>query len=82
MNDTLKTAMMEIIENQLEANDPPETQQTLDRLMSEGLSEDDAMIHLARAVSIEVYATLKHQQTFDLHRYTRNLKALPAEPRE
>lgn len=74
--------IIEIVENQLEDNDPPETKETLERLVSEGESRDNAIRHIACALTIEIFGALKHQQTFDLQRYTRNLKALPKEPIE
>ena len=41
-NPYLKSAILDVVDNQLQANDPPETRQTFDRLISEGYSEDEA----------------------------------------
>lgn len=41
-NPFLKSAILEIVDNQLRANDPPETRQTFDLLISEGYSEKEA----------------------------------------
>jgi len=81
-NPRLKRAFLEVVENQLEANDPPETRETLKRLTSEGVSEDNAKIYIAQAVCMEVYLALKHKQEFNLPRYLKNLKRLPEEPGE
>jgi predicted nucleic-acid-binding protein len=81
-NPHLKRAFLEVVENQLEANDPPETRETLKRLISEGISEDNAKIYIAQAVCVEVYHALKHKQEFNLQRYLKNLKRLPEEPAE
>lgn len=37
-NPHLKAAILEVVENQLQADDPPETRQTLEHLLSEGFS--------------------------------------------
>ncbi len=36
VNENLRNAIFEVIANQVEANDPPETALTLERLMNEG----------------------------------------------
>jgi hypothetical protein len=42
VNENLRNAIFEVIENQIEANDPAETAITLKRLMDEGYSESEA----------------------------------------
>ncbi|MGH9846864.1 MAG: hypothetical protein ACREEM_49840 [Blastocatellia bacterium] len=71
-----------IVQNQLTANDPPETKATLDRLLAEGIAEDEAMKMIACAVSTEVFNILKYQEVFDKERYVKNLKKLPQLPWE
>jgi len=41
-NPRLKLLILQAVDNQLRANDPPETKQTLDRLISEGYSKKEA----------------------------------------
>jgi len=41
-NSYLKAAILEVVENQMRNNDPPETRQTCDHLIQEGHSEEDA----------------------------------------
>jgi hypothetical protein len=77
----LNFAVMEAVETQLETNDPPETRQTLQRLMDQGISEEDAKISIAQAVSVEIYDILKNEVEFNRERFTRNLKRLPKEPK-
>jgi hypothetical protein len=36
----LQSAILEVVDNQLKANDPPETRQTFDCLVSEGCSKE------------------------------------------
>lgn len=80
-NPHLKAAFLETVENQLLENNPPEAQETLDRLMNQGISEDDAKLYIAQAVSVEVFDVMKHQKSFNEKRYVKNLKALPEEPK-
>ena len=40
----LAAAIMEVVENQIENNDPPETLETLNRLMAQGMSREDAKL--------------------------------------
>lgn len=81
-NPRLKAAILEVVENQLRAGDPPETRETLDRLMREGHSEADAKLLLGQAVAVEIYCTLKEKKPFDQERFVRNLRNLPAQPQE
>ena len=37
-NPDLKSSILEVVDNQLKASDPPETRQTFDLLISEGYS--------------------------------------------
>ncbi len=76
-NPYLQAAVMETIDNQIRDNDPPETRRTLDRLRAEGFSRKDARIHIAQAVILEIWDTLKNRKEFNRERYLRNLKNLP-----
>ncbi|QTN32541.1 hypothetical protein HZ994_09430 [Akkermansiaceae bacterium] len=81
-NPHLKAAFIETVENQLENNDPPEARETLARLMNQGISEDDAKVYIAQAISIEVFDLLQNQGEFSNERYVKNLKRLPSEPKQ
>ena len=81
-NPRLKAMFLEVVQNQLNSNDPPEACQTLNRLMGSGMSREDAMICIAQAVCVEVFTILKQKKPFDNQRYLRNLAALPKEPKE
>lgn len=81
-NPRLRASFLEVVDNQLKANDPPETRQTLDRLIAQGISREDAKIYIAQAVCLEVFNVLKHNKPSDQTRYTRNLQRLPEEPTE
>jgi len=77
VNLRLQKAILEAVENQIRADDPPETKQTFDRLLREGYSEDDAMKLIGRAVATEIYEVLKNKTPFDEERYVKALKELP-----
>ena len=71
-NPYLKAAFLEVVDNQLRDNDPPETRETLDRLMQQGVSEQDARIYIGQAACIEVWSILRNKTEFNLARYVRN----------
>lgn len=73
-------AIVEVIENQLADNNPPETRQTLDRLIKLGETRENAIRYIATALSVEIFGALKHQEPYNNERYIKNLKALPKLP--
>ncbi len=78
MNDkTVKDAFMEVVVNQLETNDPPETQVTLDRLIAAGHSNGEAMQLIAAVARNEMQAMLAASRQFDNARYAKLLAKLP-----
>ena len=81
-NPHLRAAFLEVVDNQLRDNNPPETRETLERLKAEGYSEEDAKVLIAQAVVVEAYTIMKTQAPFNLERFVRNLMALPQEPKE
>jgi hypothetical protein len=78
-NPILKASILEVVNNQLKSGDPPETRQTFNRLIGEGMSEEDAKIYIGQAVALEIFNVLKHGETFNLVRYLNNLSRLPEE---
>jgi len=80
--EVLQKTFLEIVDNQLRDNTPPETKQTLDRLMKEGWSKLDAKKWIAHCVSIEVFRVMKYGEEFDEERYKTNLANLPKDPVE
>jgi len=76
-NPNLKSAILEVVENQLQANDPPETRQTYDRLISEGYSEVEPKKLIGCAVSLEIFDVLKKQEPFNPERFAKALNELP-----
>ena len=81
-NSRLKAVFMEVVDNQIRDNDPPETRETLARLITQGISEEDARIYIGQAVCFEVWDIMRNDNKFNMDRYLRNLENLPAEPKE
>ena len=75
-------AIVEVIENQLRDNEPPETKVTLDKLMAMGESRENAIRYIASALSVEIFEALKNSTSYNEERYIKNLKALPELPYE
>lgn len=79
-NPVLNAEIMKVVDNQLRSNDPPQTGQTLKRLMAAGHSETEVKRLIACVVSAEIFDVLKQQQTFNLERFVKGLDNLPALP--
>ncbi len=79
-NPRLKKAILQVVSNQLRMNEPPETKETLNRLLSEGYSEQDAKELIGAVVSAHIYDMLKEQHEFDNSKYIKDLKKLPELP--
>ncbi len=75
-----RAAIFETVDNQLRAGDPPETRQTLERLMAEGHSRAQARRLIALVVASEVFAVLKEQRPFDEALFVAALQRLPKPP--
>ena len=78
----LKSAILEVVDNQLQANDPPETRQTFDRLTSEGYSEEEAKGLIGCVVTLEIFDVLKKQEPFNPKRFAKALNELPKLPQD
>lgn len=82
INERLRRAIFEVIDNQIKTDDPPETALTLRRLMDEGYSEFQARQLVGQAVIIEVIDTVKNKKPYNEARYLGNLRNLPEDPQE
>jgi hypothetical protein len=74
-NPYLKKAILEVVENQLRDNDPPETRRTLKRLKKAGYSHQEAIEMIGSAVAEEIWTVLQGQE-FDRARYKALLDQL------
>lgn len=80
--DEAGAVILEAVENQIKANDPPKVKETIKRLMAQGIEMDDAKKFIACALSVEVFAVAKHSEKFNAERYNTNLDTLPEMPWE
>ena len=78
----LRAAIIEVVDNQIRENDPPETKHTYERLLSEGHSEKEAKRLIGCVVASEIFEVLKHQKEFDKERFVKALDKLPKMPWE
>ena len=79
-NPRLRTAILEIVENQIRDNEPPETKETFQRLVEEGYAEEEAKKLLGCVVSTEVFGVLQEGREFDREQYVNALHRLPVLP--
>jgi hypothetical protein len=76
----LRAAILEVVDNQLQANDPPETKQTFKRLIAEGYSKKEAKELIGCVVTSEMFDVMKKQQPFNPERFAKALNRLPKLP--
>jgi len=81
-NENLREQIFVVIRNQMEENNPPETNKTYNRLIKEGYSDFETKQLIGQCVAVELYNVFKHKKPFDEKRYVRNLKQLPEKPVE
>lgn len=75
-----RSAIFEVLDNQLKAGNPPETRETLQRLLASGHSEKEARRLLGCVVAAEIFAVLHEGKEYDHGRYVDALRALPKLP--
>src|SRR5579864_648847 len=76
-NPAVQAAILEIVENQLRDNDPPEVRRTLARLIASGSSDEKARLLIGMVVLFEMNDMLKTNTAFDHDRYVSALDRLP-----
>ncbi len=81
-NPHLRAAILEVVENQITNDNPPETRQTYERLIREGRSEDDAKSLIGSVVAVEIFEVLKRREPFNRERFIQALNRLPELPEE
>lgn len=69
----LKKEVLEIVDNQLKADDPPAVREALDALLDEGYSESEAKEKIGAVVLAEIYDSLKENQPYDEIQYAQAL---------
>ncbi len=72
----VKRAILEIVENQLRDNEPPETRQALMRLLAVGYSRQEAVEMIGAAVASEIWHILHEKERYDAERYKAALNQI------
>ena len=75
-----RAALLEVIETQIRLNDPPQTRQTLERLLKQGYSREECLKYIGSALIGEVFGVLRNESKYEPARYVANLNALPKMP--
>ncbi len=70
-------AIFEIVENQIRESTPPETKQTLERLIGAGHSSEQTHKLIAAVVSTEIFDILTQGRPYNEERFVAALKRLP-----
>lgn len=73
-----RETILDAVENQLRDNTPPTVRKTLERLIREGYSDDDARELIAVALATEIFNAAR--DGYDEARYRDSLEALPELP--
>ena len=71
-----------MVDTQLRDGTPPETRQTLDRLVAEGYTPEGARQLIAQVVVSEIFTVMARGEHYDGARFVTALHALPALPEE
>lgn len=72
----LKKTILEVVDNQLRANDPPCTKDTYEKLLNAGYSKSEAKDKIGAVVLTEIYDILQKGQTFDEEKYKSSLEEM------
>ena len=75
-NKRLKSIILEVVDNQLDSNDPLATRITYERLLGLGYTGQQAKEKIGSVVATEIYGIMKSNEAFDEARYTKNLNKL------
>jgi hypothetical protein len=78
--DAAMGSLIEVVENQLRANDPPVVAVTLARLLAAGHGRDEAVALIGAALMIELNDMLRSGRVYDGASYAAKLASLPALP--
>ena len=79
-NPVLRQTVLEIVDNQLRDGDPPETSQTLERLVADGHSRQEAKKLISAVVLMELNDVVKRREPFNQTRFAQALNRLPELP--
>jgi hypothetical protein len=76
----LHAALMQMVDRQIADNDPPETRETVDRLLAEGFSPEYIRRMIGLLIIRELNEGMVFQTPFNQERFVEHLRRLPAIP--
>ncbi len=79
-SEEVRAALLRAVETQVRDGDPPETAQTLERLMGEGYPRDEAVRLIGFVLADELFQIMKQEREYDHERFVRLLTRLPETP--
>lgn len=77
MNYKLKSTILEVVDNQLQMNEPKCTKRTLNRLFDLGYSLEESKEMIASVLLEEMYYVMKDNIPFNEKQYAKKLSKLP-----
>jgi hypothetical protein len=77
---TVRDGFIANVEQQIASGDPPEVRATRDRLLEQGLSQNEALQMIAIVLRNEMKQMIAESRSFDHGRFTDLLNKLPALP--
>ncbi len=81
-NPHLHRTIMEVVETQIQTNDPPEARQAFDRLLASGIEEGEVRRLIGAALVLEMWHMMKNKEVYNHARHAGYLNRLPQEPTE
>ncbi|WP_070987760.1 hypothetical protein [Halofilum ochraceum] len=76
----LRKAVLDAVEKQITDGEPPETAETLERLVGEGYPRNEAVLMIGHVLAVEMFGIMKEERGFDHAGYARALSRLPQLP--
>ncbi len=76
----LRKAVLEAVEKQITDGEPPETAETLERLVDEGYPRAEAVRMIGHVLASEMFEIMKEEREYDHAGYARALAKLPQLP--
>ena len=75
-NPRLKALILEVVDNQINDNDPPITRETMARLQAAGYSEKKAKEMIGSVVAEYIWDTMANGTEFNVEKYSDDLRKL------
>lgn len=75
-NPRLRKLILEVVENQMRDNNPPITNRTYNRLLSEGYTKQQAKEKIAVIVANHIYYTMKYDKPFNEEQYAKDVSEI------